>query len=178
MISCLDSRWKMRRFLEGSLSSAESDSIRRHIDQCTPCSDALAEEAQRQEIVREDVNSPEEFTRKLLRHFPAPTVSTILFKYLCGTFAMSVFVGISIFAFWRRAGQSGRPLLKGVSWDSLSSLQMTFPWLERIVNNPVFNYLMLALLATLLTVAVIIIVDHPRGRRVAYASKVGRIHSL
>ena len=34
-----------------------------------------------------------------------------------------------------------------------------------MTGSPTFNYMMLALLATLLTVALIVIVDHPRGRR-------------
>jgi hypothetical protein len=86
-------------------------------------------------------------------------------------------VGVSIFALWRHIAQPGRPLLTELRWNSLSSLESSFPWLEQITGSPIFNYMMLALLATLLTVVLIVIVDHPRGRRTAPASRLGRIHS-
>jgi hypothetical protein len=177
MISCLDVRWRMKAFLDGSLAPAQSDLIREHIDRCASCASELVQDSRLGTISLEEVSAPDDFTEKLLSYFPEPTVSTILFKYLCGTFALSVMVGISIFALWRRVAQPGSPLLTELRWDSLSSLENSFPWLDQITGSPIFNYTMLALLATLLTVALIVIVDHPRGRRMAHASRIGRIHS-
>jgi hypothetical protein len=178
MIPCRDVRWRMKAFLEGSLASAESDRVREHIDCCASCAAELAEETRLNAIPLDEVSAPDDFTERLLTYFPEPTVSSILFKYLCGTFALSVMVGVSVFALWRHFAQPGRPLLAELRWDSLSSLESSFPWLAQIMGNPIFNYTMLAFLATLLTVALIVIVDHPRGRRTVPASRLGRIHSL
>jgi hypothetical protein len=178
MISCRDVRWRIKTFLDGSLAPAQSDLIREHIDCCASCAAELVEETRLGTVSLEDVSAPDNFAEKLLLHFPEPTVSTILFKYLCGTFALSVIVGVSFFALWRHFAQPGRPLLAELRWDSLSSLESSFPWLVQITGNPIFNYTMLALLATLLTVVLIVIVDHPRGRRTVPASRLGRIHSL
>ncbi|TFH65264.1 MAG: hypothetical protein E4G91_03110 [Candidatus Zixiibacteriota bacterium] len=168
----------MKTFLDGSLAPVQSDLIREHIDCCASCAAELVEETRLGTVPLEDVSAPHDFADKLLLHFPEPTVSTILFKYLCGTFALSVMVGVSIFALWRRVAQPGRPLLAELRWDSLSSLESSFPWLQQITGSPIFNYMMLALLATLLTVVLIVIVDHPRGRHTVPASRLGRIHSL
>jgi hypothetical protein len=178
MIPCRDARWRMKEFLDGSLAPAQSDLIREHIDCCASCATELVEETRLSTISPEDVSAPGDFTEKLLFHFPEPTVSRILFKYLCGTFALSVIVGVSIFALWRRVAQPGRPLFTDLRWDNLSKLESSFPWLGQITGSPIFNYTMLALLATLLTVVLIVIVDHPRGRRIIPASRLGRIHSL
>ncbi len=178
MIPCRDVRWRMKIFLDGSLTPAQSNLIREHIDCCASCAAELVEETRLSAISLEEVSAPDDFTEKLLSYFPEPTVSTILFKYLCGTFALSVIVGVSIFALWRHVAQPGRPLLTGLRWDSLSSLESSFPWLEQITGSPIFNYMMLALLATLLTIALIVVVDHPRGRRTVLASRLGRIRSL
>ncbi len=178
MIPCRDVRWRMKIFLDGSLTPAQSNLIREHIDCCASCAAELVEETRLSAISLEEVSAPDDFTEKLLSYFPEPTVSTILFKYLCGTFALSVIVGVSIFALWRHVAQPGRPLLTELRWDSLSSLESSFPWLEQITGSPIFNYMMLALLATLLTIALIVVVDHPRGRRTVLASRLGRIRSL
>jgi hypothetical protein len=168
----------MKTFLDGSLAPAQSDLIREHIDCCASCASKLVEETRLGTVSLDDVSAPDNFIEKLLLHFPEPTVSTILFKYLCGTFALSVIVGVSIFALWRHVAQPGRPLLTELRWDSLSSLESSFPWLEQIMGSPIFNYMMLALLATLLTIVLIVVVDHPRGRRAVNVSRLGRIHSL
>ena len=178
MIPCRDVRWRMKTFLDGSLTPAQSDLIRRHLDCCASCAAELVEETRLGKVSLEDVSTPDDFTEKLLLHFPEPTVSTILFKYLCGTFALSVIVGVSSFALWRHVAQPGRQLLTELRWDNLSTTQSSFPWLTQITSSPTFNYMMLALLATLLTVVLIVIVDHPRGRRMIHASRLGRIHSL
>jgi hypothetical protein len=177
MIPCRDARWRMKAFLDGSLAPDQSDLIREHIDCCASCAAELVEETRLGAISLVEVSAPDDFTDKLLSYFPEPTVSTILFKYLCGTFALSVAVGVSVFALWRHVAQPGHPLLNELRWDNLSSLQSSFPWLEQIMGSPIFNYTMLALLATLLTVALIVIVDHPRGRNTVPASRLGRIHS-
>lgn len=178
MIPCREVRWRMSTFLNGSLPPAQSDLIREHIDCCASCAGELAEETRLDTMPLEDVSEPNRFAEKLLLYFPEPTVSTILFKYLCGTFAMSVVVGISIFALWRRVAQPGHSLSTELRWDSLSSLQNSLPWVQQITGSPVFNYMMLALLATLMTVVLIVIVDHPRSRRTVPASRLGRIQSL
>jgi hypothetical protein len=177
MIPCRDVRWRMKTFLDGSLTPAQSDLIRRHLDCCASCAAELVVETRLSKVLLEDVSAPDDFTEKLLLHFPEPTVSTILFKYLCGTFALSVIVGVSIFALWRHVAQPGRPLFADLRWDRLGSMESSFPWLTQITSSPTFNYIMLALLATLLTVVLIVIVDHPRGRRTLPTSRPGRIHS-
>jgi hypothetical protein len=177
MIPCRDVRWRMKTFLDGSLMPAQSDLIREHIDCCTSCAAELVEETRLSTVSLEEVSAPNDFTEKLLSYFPEPTVSTILFKYLCGTFALSVIVGVSVFALWRHMAQPGSPLMTELRWDSLSSLESSFPWLGQITGSPVFNYMMLALLATLLTVVLIVIVDHPRGRRALPANRLDHLHS-
>jgi hypothetical protein len=178
MIPCQEVRRGMKSFLEGSLMAAQSDLIREHIDCCPSCTAGLVEESRLDAIPLEEVSVPDDFTERLLLHFPEPTVSTILFKYLCGTFALSVMVGVSIFALWRHFAQPVRPLLTELRWNNFSSLESSLPWLEHITGSPAFSYAMLALLATVLTVALIVIVDHPRGRRTVLASRLGRLHSL
>jgi len=178
MIPCRVVRWRMKTFLDGSLTPAQSDLIREHIDWCASCAAELVEETRLSAISPEEVSAPDDFTKELLSYFPEPTVSTILFKYLCGTFALSVIVGISVFALWRHVAQPGSPLLTELRWDNFGSLESSFPWLEQITGSPAFNYVMLALLATLLTLVLIVIVDHPRGRHTVPASRLGRIHSL
>jgi hypothetical protein len=168
----------MKTFLDGSLAPSQSDLIREHIDCCASCAGELAEETRLDTMPLADVSEPSDFAKKLLLYFPEPTVSTVLFKYLCGTFALSVVVGVSIFALWRRVAQPGHPLSTGLRWDNLSSLQSSLPWVQQITGSPVFNSMMLAFLATLMTVVLIVIVDHPRSRRTVPASRLGRIRSL
>lgn len=178
MIPCREVRWRMEAFLDGSLAPVQSDRIREHIDCCAPCADEIAETTRLDTISIDEVSAPDDFTEKLLLYFPEPTVSTILFKYLCGTFALSVIVGVSIFALWRHFAQPGRALPAELRWHGLSSLESSLPWLEQIAGSPIFSYMMFALLATLLTVVLIVIVDHPRGHRRVVASRLGRLHSL
>lgn len=167
MISCTDVRWRMKEFLDGSLDHDTAESVRSHLDRCHACAVTIADETRVDSAVLDDVRAPQEFADQVLANFPEATVSTILFRYLCGTFALSVGVGISIFAIWRHVTHPGRPRPIGVQWSSLSDLQVSLPWLERIFSNATFNYLMLALLATVLTIALIIFIDHPRRRRLS-----------
>jgi hypothetical protein len=84
-------------------------------------------------------------------------------------------IGVAIFAFWRHFSRPGHPPLLQLSWDGLGNMQTSFPWLERIAANPIFNFSLLALLATALTVGLIVAVDLPRRRRLDPIRQFDRI---
>jgi len=174
-MSCTDTRWRLNGFLEGSLADYDSELVREHLDVCNSCASAVADSMVRTQPVLEDIDVSQDFTKKLLSHFPEPTVSAVLFRYLCVTFAASVAVGVSIFAIWRHIAHPSKATLADVQWSNLSSLQSSFPWVEHMLNNATFNYMMLALLATILTVILIVVIDHPKQHSVASTAQSKRI---
>ena len=175
MTRCVDVRWRLTAFLMGSLGEPENEVIRGHLDQCPKCAGALADEERLSAITPEEVSAPDSFVVELLSRLPEPTVSTVMFRYLCGVFAASSTIGVSIYAFWRHFAHPGRPLLLQLSWDGLGNMQTSFPWLQKIAADPIFNFSLLALLATGLTVGLIIVVDLPRRRRLGPIRYVERI---
>jgi hypothetical protein len=164
MMRCSDVRWRLNAFLSGGLDASASENVRRHLDICPDCAVALAEDHRLEGAVIRDVSSPDLFTEKLLALVPESTTSRILFRYLCGVFAASSLLAVSFYAFWRHFTHAGHAANSTLNWSMLTDLQSSLPWLTKITASPVFNYTLLGLAATVLTIVLIVLVDSPRNR--------------
>ena len=163
-MKCAYVRSNLDKFLNSSLGPDVDEQIRQHLDHCQSCSSALSADARIDRAFANDSGSlSADFTERVVSQFPVRANSAILFRYLCGLFAASSFVGVSVYAFVRNYLHP-QALIYPDAPDNGNGLAGLMSLLSSIVSTPTFHYALLALLATILSITLIIVVDLPRRR--------------
>ena len=164
MINCTYVRSNLDRFLNASLGSDVDEQIREHLDHCRSCCSAMTTDHTLDLAFSDKVDEMSaDFTDRVLSQFPVRANSAILFRYLCGLFAASSFVGVSVFAYVRHYLHP-HALVFPTATESNDGLTGLITLLSSVAASPTFRYAMLALTATLLSTILIFVVDLPRRR--------------
>jgi anti-sigma factor RsiW len=160
---CSDLRWKLNPFLDGKIADDEADEIRHHLDFCRRCVSYLVDSGkiERLDIGDGQIANPE-FAKKVVNALPNRSRAAVLTRYFVSIVIATSIFAVAVFAFLKHSLSPGS--LAPMSDESalLQSFESMVPWFEQAVASPVVQLIFLSLVATLITVALIALVDIPR----------------
>lgn len=160
MMKCSDVRWRLSEFLKGETLPVQDEQIREHLDHCSDCAMRLASSSRVDELA--DLAEPEytsNVTRRVLSYYPISPAGMMMVRHLSWAFVASAGVAVGVFMFVRNMMEStptnGLNGLTRLGTDRLDIVA------SQLTSNPLVNYVALAVLATILCVALIGLVDRP-----------------
>ncbi len=160
MMKCSDVRWRLTEFLKGETTPTQDDLIRDHLDGCTDCALRLVSNGRVDELAEQA--APEwtsDITKRVLSTYPVSAAGMMMVRHLSWVFVVSAGFAVAVFMFVRQMFEvtpvSSLNRLSGGNVETLDAVA------TQLTANPFFNYVALAVLATVLCVALIALVDRP-----------------
>lgn len=168
-MKCSEVRWQLSRFLNGATTPTEDELIRDHLDSCADCALRLASSHRVDSLKAETAPAPQsDLTKRVLSYFPESPTGMMMVRHLVWVFGVSASFAVCVFVFVREmlASPPGRILnpVTRLEDEGITGLVSLF------TNNPLINYVSLAVLATLLCVALVLFVDRPSARRGSHST--------
>ncbi len=160
MMKCSDVRWRLTEFLKGETTPTQDDLIRDHLDGCADCALRLVANGRVDDLA--DLPAPEwtsDITMRVLSNYPVSAAGMMMVRHLSWVFVVSAGFAIAVFMFVRQmfeaAPVSSLNRLSGGGVERLDAVA------TQLTANPFLNYIALAVVATVLCVALIVLVDRP-----------------
>lgn len=163
-MKCTEVRWQLNQFLNAATSPDEDELIREHLDSCPDCALRLSSSHRIDNLIMESAPAMKSnVTKQVLAYFPESPTGMMMVRHLAWVFGISASFAVCVFVFVREmlASPPGRILnpVTRLEEQGITGLVSVF------TNNPLLNYISLAVLATILCVALVLIVDRPSARR-------------
>lgn len=159
-MNCKDVRWQLSRFLNGATSPSEDDLIREHLDQCPDCALRLVSNGRVDNLNCElapQVSA--DITAQVLAYYPESPSGMMMVRHLAWVFLVSASFAVAVYMFVRQllttSPLSATNPIERLNQDGLGQVVSTF------TSNPLLNYVMLAVLAAVLCVALVLFIDRP-----------------
>lgn len=159
-MKCSEVRWHLNEFLKGETSPVQDDMIRQHLDACTECAVRLISSGRVDDL--EGVAAPQytsNITSRVLAYYPVSPAGMMMVRHLSWVFVASAGFAVGVFIFVRKmlasAPSSGLENFTQVGTEKIDTVA------TQLTSNPLVNYLILAVLAAILCVALIGLVDRP-----------------
>ncbi len=160
MTKCSEVRWQLTEFLNGETSPTQDNLIRNHLDGCADCALRLVSNGRVEELTLQP--APEwtsDITKRVLSSYPVSAAGMMMVRHLSWVFVVSAGFAVAVFMFVRQLFEvtpvNSLNRLPGGNVERLDIVA------TQLTANPFFNYIALAVLATVLCVALIILVDRP-----------------
>lgn len=160
MMKCYDVRWQLSEFLKGETTPAQDDLIRDHLDGCADCALRLVSNGRVDEISLQQAPLwTSDITKRVLLNYPVSAAGMMMVRHLSWVFVVSAAFAVAVFMFVRQMFEavpvSNLDRLSGVGVERLDVVT------SQLTANPFLNYVALAILATILCIALIVLVDRP-----------------
>lgn len=163
MSECREIRWQLNEFLAGKLDQDRDEAVRSHLDVCSRCVGMLTIGHRIDNHLRaNDSTLPADFSKKVVGEFPVLGVWATVIRYLFAVFGASA--AFAALAYWTFSQffSRGNDVIAGQLAARPETLSIVVSeWLA----NPAVRYIGLALLAVVLTAALVLLVDSPRQSR-------------
>ncbi len=159
-MKCSEVRWRLSQFLNASTASDEDELIRSHLESCPDCALRLVSN-NRLETVDLGHFAPlkSDVTKKVISYYPASPSGMIMVRHLPWVFVSSAVFAVGVFLFVRQmlasASAGGLRAIGQVDQNGVKELLSFF------ATNPLASYISLAILATILCIALVLFVDRP-----------------
>ncbi|MGB5106892.1 MAG: zf-HC2 domain-containing protein [Candidatus Zixiibacteriota bacterium] len=159
-MQCSDVRWQLSRFLDGATSPTEDDLIRDHLDQCPDCALRLVSNGRVDNL---DLSATPQisanFTTQVLAYYPESPSGMMMVRHLAWAFLVSAGFAVAVYMFVRQMLTSA-PLSSVNPIDRFDEGGIG-EVVSVFASNPLLNYVLLAVLATILCVALVLFIDRP-----------------
>ncbi len=163
MSECREIRWQLNEFLAGKLDQERDDAVRSHLDVCSRCVGMLTIGHRIENYLAvSDAPLPADFSKKVVGEFPVLGVWATVIRYLFAVFGASA--AFAALAYWTFSQffSRGSEVVAGRLAARPETLSVVISeWLA----NPAVRYIGFALLAVVLTAALVLLVDSPRRSR-------------
>ena len=160
---CSDLRWRLSPFLNGTLAAVEADELRCHLDLCTSCVTYLVNSGRIEHAISAESASPvSDFANRVAANVPNRSRTGLLSRYFISIVVATLLFAVAVFAFFRHSLFPNPPATSAEESALLKSFESMLPWLEHAVNSPLMQFVFFSLVATLISVALVALVDNPR----------------
>lgn len=157
---CAEIRWRLSRFLEGTLCEQETTMVQAHLDVCPDCVEYLVKSGK---VDRLNLGAPANLGNvvvdRVLLEVAVFDHGSALLRLLYYIFGAASLLAITVFAFVRYYLSPSALNGLGENLREGQAVSTFFPFLEGWVSSPAFSYVLLSLAAVLLSVGLIFVVD-------------------
>ncbi len=160
MMTCSEVRWQLSQFLKGETGPTQDELIRDHLDDCSDCALRLVSSGRVDQIPQQaDIPWNTDLTQRVLSYYPVSPAGMVMVRHLSWVFIVSAAFAVGVFVFVRKMLEA----TPARSFDRLSEsgTERLDAVAVQLAANPFLNYVALAVLATLICVALIALVDRP-----------------
>jgi len=163
MSECREIRWQLNEFLAGKLDAEQDEVVRDHLDVCSRCVGMLTigHRIDNHLTVNESP-LPADFSKKVVGEFPVMGVRATVIRYLFAVFgASAAFAALAYWTFSQFFSRGSEVVAERLATRPETVSVIVGEWL----TTPAVRYIGLALLAIVLTAALVLLVDSPRRSR-------------
>ncbi len=160
MMKCSDVRWRLTEFLKGETTPTQDDLIRNHLDGCTDCALRLVSNGRVDELAEQSAAEwTTDITKRVLLNYPVSAPGMLMVRHLSWVFVLSAGFAVAVFMFVRQMFEAAP--VASLNRFSGAGVERLDAVATQLTANPFLNYVALAVLATVLCVALIVLVDRP-----------------
>lgn len=163
MSACREVRWQLNEFLAGKLDQERDEVVRGHLDVCAHCVGMLTIGHRIDNFLTVGASPlPSDFSKKVVGEFPVLGVRATVMRYLFAVFgASAAFAAMAYWTFSHFFSRGNEAVAERLAARPELLSVIVSEWLA----NPALRYIGLAILAVVLTAALVLVVDSPRRSR-------------
>jgi hypothetical protein len=166
-MTCLQIRWQLNGFLNGSLPAAQEEHFRTHLETCSECANSLVRSsiAESGWIANAPALSPD-FTDRVVARFPENPASARMIRYFFAALVSASLFAVAVFAFVRQYLLPDEFTSRLIQDAENATGAISFQWLSHLVSIPSVQYLLFSILAVSVSVVLICVIDLPKREKV------------